>query len=390
MKRTGLLALILAFGLLAAACSSSDDTTTTTAAAAAPQATTTTAAPAATTTTTEDPMAAWPETIVFGFIPSERQETLSDTVQPYMDFLSETLGINVEGVITADYNGLVVAMGAGQADLGAFGPFGWVQAEAQYPTLELLMQSIRFGAKVYHGQWFTNDPSICEEGTLQSGTALVGQAEAEAMGIADAGLVNQVPYFDAVALEVGVAFGDNGKEPEVLEDGTPVDAATSCIAGLENVVGKNVSFTSPTSTSGGVFPQLQLFNEGIDIENDIEYSYLVSHTDSVSAVYNGDFDIGLSFDDARRGIRKDSPDVGSKLIVFNITEDIPNDIVAVRGELPDDLKQAIFDATKAYLDTEEGELIFDEIYGWTDIQEVVASDFDVVREAAEKLGVTES
>ncbi len=377
MKKTALLALILAFGLIAAACGSSDDTTTT-AAVAAP-ATTTTAPPADTTTTTEDPRADWPDTILFGFIPSERQETLSDTVQPYMDYLTDEIGVTFEGVITADYNGLVVAMGAGQADLGAFGPFGWVQAEELYPTLELLLQSIRFGSKTYHGQWFTNDPSICDEGTLQEGTALENKD----------GEVVQVDYFDAVALQVGVAFGDEGKEPEVLDDGTAVAPGTSCRAGLDKVIDKNVSFTSATSTSGGVFPQLQLFNEDIDIENDIDFSYLVSHTDSVAAVYNGDFDIGLSFDDARRGIREDNPDVGSKVIVFNITDEIPNDIVAVRGELPDELKQAIFDATKAFLATEEGEAIFDEIYGWTDVQEAIDSDFDVVREAAVKLGVSE-
>ncbi len=377
MKKTALLALILAFGLIAAACGSSDDTTTT-AAVAAP-ATTTTAPPADTTTTTEDPRADWPDTILFGFIPSERQETLSDTVQPYMDYLTDEIGVTFEGIITADYNGLVVAMGAGQADLGAFGPFGWVQAEELYPTLELLLQSIRFGSKTYHGQWFTNDPSICDEGTLQEGTALENKD----------GEVVQVDYFDAVALQVGVAFGDEGKEPEVLDDGTAVAPGTSCRAGLDKVIGKNVSFTSATSTSGGVFPQLQLFNEDIDIENDIDFSYLVSHTDSVAAVYNGDFDIGLSFDDARRGIREDNPDVGSKVIVFNITDEIPNDIVAVRGELPDELKQAIFDATKAFLATEEGEAIFDEIYGWTDVQEAIDSDFDVVREAAVKLGVSE-
>jgi len=376
MKKTALLALILAFGLVAASCGTSDDTTTT---AAAAQATTTTAPPADTTTTTEDPTAAWPETILYGFIPSEQQETLAETVQPYMDFLSDELGINFEGVITADYNGLVVAMGADQLDLGAFGPFGWVQAEAQYPTLELLMQSIRFGSKTYHGQWMTNDPSICDEGTLLEGSALENQG----------GEIVQVDYFDAVALQVGVAFGDDGKEPEVLDDGTAVSPGTSCRAGLDKVAGRSVSFTSATSTSGGVFPQLQLFNEGIDIEADIEYSYLVSHTDSVAAVYNGDFEIGLSFDDARRGLRNDNPDVGAKVIVFNITEEIPNDIVAVRGDLPDDLKQAIFDLTKAFLATDEGELIFDEIYGWTDVQEAIASDFDVVREAAEKLGVTE-
>ncbi len=378
MNKTALLALLLAFGLVVAACGSSDDTTTTTAAAAA-QATTTTEA-VEDTTTTEDAMAAWPDTVTVGFIPSEQQETLAETVVPYMDYLSEEIGVTFEGVITADYNGLVVAMGADQLDLGAFGPFGWVQAEALYDQLGLLAQSIRFDSATYHGQWMTNDPSICEEGTLLAGSALENKD----------GEIVQVDYFDAVALQVGVAFGDDGKEPEVLEDGTPVDPGTSCRADLDKVAGRTVSFTSATSTSGGVFPQLQLFNEGIDIEEDIEYSYLISHTDSAAAVYNGDFDIGLSFDDARRGLREDNPDVGSKVIVFNITEEIPNDVVSFNtNRIPEDLALAIFDATKAFLETEEGVLIFDEIYGWTDVQEATDSDFDVVREAAEKLGVTE-
>ena len=122
-----------------------------------------------------------------------------------------------------------------------------------------------------------------------------------------------------------------GKEAEVLDDGTPVDPGLTCNAPIEAVAGKTVAFTSATSTSGAVFPTLQLLNAGLDIENDITYSYLGSHTDTVGAVYNGDFDIGLSFDDARRNIREDSPDVGSKVIVFNITDEIPNDVV--RGSL---------------------------------------------------------
>jgi len=138
-----------------------------------------------------------------------------------------------------------------------------------------------------------------------------------------------------------------------------------------------------------VFPQLQLVNLGIDIENDLEYAYLTSHDATVAAVYNGDFDIGLSFDDARRTLREDELDVGEKVIVFNITDPIPNDVVAVRGELPEDLRTAIFAATKAYLDTEEGEAVFDEIYEWTDIRLASDEDFDIVREAAVKLGVAE-
>jgi phosphonate transport system substrate-binding protein len=380
--------MLVAFTLVLAACAStgSDDSATTTAAQAAAttqapdtggDTATTTAAPAATTTTAPDPTADWPEEILFGFIPSERQEKLADTVQPYMDYLTEELGITFTGIITADYNGLVVAMGAGNADLGAFGPFGYVQAQEQYPEVTVLIQSIRFGSDLYHGQWFTNDASICED------EPVVGAYE----------WVDGVPTIldptEVPALQVGWAYNDGVLGPETLDDGTEVTQGLVCTAPLEAVVGKSVAFTSATSTSGGVFPQLQLFNLGIDIEEDIEYSYLTSHDATVAAVYNGDFDIGLSFDDARRSLREEKTDVGEKVIVFNITDNIPNDVVAVRGGLPETLQLAIFDATKTYLGTEEGELVFDEIYGWTDIRLARDEDFDVVREAAVKLGVAE-
>ena len=60
-----------------------------------------------------------------------------------------------------------------------------------------------------------------------------------------------------------------------------------------------------------------------------------------------------------------------------------------RGELPDSLKAAMYAATEKFLSTEEGKLLFDDIYGWTAIRPAEDSDFDVVRDAAEKLGVTE-
>jgi phosphonate transport system substrate-binding protein len=390
MRRRNLVLILVAFTLVLAACAStgSDDTTTsapeavatTVASDSGGDAATTTAAAAATTTpptTLVDPTADWPETILFGFIPSEKQEKLADTVQPYMDYLTEELGITFEDVITADYNGLVVAMGAGNADLGAFGPFGYVQAQEQYPEIGVLIQSIRFGSDLYHGQWFTNDPSLCED------EPVVGAYE----------WVDGVPTImdptEVPALQVGWAYNDGVLGPETLDDGTEVAQGLVCTASLDAVKGKSIAFTSATSTSGGVFPQLQLFNLGIDIETDLKYSYLTSHDATVAAVYNGDFDIGLSFDDARRTLRKEKTDVGEKVIVFNITDDIPNDVVAVRGGLPEDLQTAIFDATKAYLDTEEGEAVFDEIYGWTDIRLARDEDFDVVREAAVKLGVAE-
>jgi phosphonate transport system substrate-binding protein len=362
MRFRSLVTLLIAFSMILAACAStgSDDTTTTAGEAGA------------------DPTTDWPEEVLFGFIPSERQEKLGDTVQPYMDYLTEELGVTFKGIITADYNGLVVAMGAGNADLGAFGPLGYVQAKELYPTIEVMIQSIRFGTDLYHGQWFTNDPSICED------EPVIGAWEN----------VDDVPTLldptEVPALQVGWAYNDGVLGPEVLDDGTAVEQGLVCTASLDVVKGKKIAFVEATSTSGGLFPQLQLFELGIDIENDLTYNYLTSHDATVAAVYNGDFDIGLSYDDARRTLREDQTDVGQKVIVFNITENIPNDVVAVRGELPDDLKAAVFEATKAYLATDEGELVFDEIYGWTDIRTARDEDFEIVREAAEQAGVLEN
>ena len=91
----------------------------------------------------------------------------------------------------------------------------------------------------------------------------------------------------------------------------------------------------------------------------------------------------------RKQVLEINPHVGEKVIVFNLTSEIPNDVVAVRGELPDSLKQAVYDAIAAYLDTDEGKAVFDEIYEWTAIQPADDATFDVVRDAAVKLGITE-
>ena len=338
------------------------------------------------TMATEDTMAPdemehadWPDKLVFGFVPSQEQETLQDDIQPFIDVLQDGLGIEVEGVVTTDYTGLVTAMGSGQAQIGAFGPFGYVLGKDNFGNIEALIQSIRFGSATYHGQWFTNDPSICTE-PPKPGTALENQN----------GEVVQVDALDAVALQVGVYFGDDGKAMgETTDDGAVISPGSSCIGDLASVAGKTVAFTTETSTSGYLFPANQLTNIGLDPTTDLNAVFSGGHDAAVTAVYNGDADIGLSFDDARRTIRKEQTDVGEKVIVFNITRDIPNDVVAVTSDLPDDLKQAIYDTVAAYLDTDEGEAIFDEIYGWTDIRPANEADFDIVREAANNLGITE-
>ena len=323
--------------------------------------------------------AAWPDKITYGHVPSTEQENLQDQIQPFVDMLSTSLGIEVEGVVTTDYTGLVTAMGTGKADLGAFGPFGYVLAKQQFGNMEPLVQAIRYGAATYHGQWMTNDPGLCDS-PVEPATALENTADG----------VVQVGALDAVALQVGVYFGDAGKALGETRDNGPVSPGSACVADLSKVRGKSVAFTSESSTSGYIFPALQLINIGIDPVDDITPIFSGGHDASVAAVYSGDADIGLSYDDARRSLRKENLDVGEKVIVFNLTAEVPNDVIAVSSLLPASLKKAIYDSIAVYLSTEEGVAVMDEISGWTDIRPALESDFDVVREAASTLGITEA
>jgi alkaline phosphatase len=107
---------------------------------------------------------------------------------------------------------------------------------------------------------------------------------------------------------------------------------------------------------------------------------------SVQAVYDGSVDIGVSFDDARSTIADVSPDVGSKVIVFNITPDIANDVIAARAALPETLKEAFFTAINDYIQTEEGEAVMDNLYSWTAIARPDPTSLTAIADAIAQLG----
>jgi phosphonate transport system substrate-binding protein len=298
-----------------------------------------------------DPRADWPSTLVFGFVPSQEVEELQDDVETFANVLSEALGIRVVGVVTTDYTGLGVAMGTGQADLGAFGPAGYVLASRAFDNLELMAQSVRFGDPTYHGQWFTNDASLCGAGGTREGTFYYD--EAGNVIAADAGGTPQ--------LQVGWAFVDGALVPDT-DFGRPTACAEP--VDISAVVGKTIAFTTETSTSGFIFPKLALINAGIT-EDQYESLFAGGHDAAVTAVYDGTADIGLSFNDARRAVRSEKPDVGEKVIVFNITSRVANDVIAVRADLPDSLKDALFLAMSDFISTDAGQVVMDALYSWT-------------------------
>jgi phosphonate transport system substrate-binding protein len=301
-------------------------------------------------------VAAMPDKLVIGFVPSSEAGALVEDIKPLADYLTEQLGIPVTGVVSNDYTGLVTAMETGQAQIGALPPYGMIQA-VDRAGAEIILQSERFGSGTYHTQFITTDPDKYCAAAPEQNTRIIDDKEVTFLNCNGTARAND----------------------ETPEGPIGLDA-------LENLPpGATVSFVQQTSASGYIFPATIFVTNGIDPETDIEPLFAGSHDGSVIAVCNGDAEIGVSFDDARTIATSDC-DIPGKVVVFAYGPEIPNDGIAVSGDLPDSLKQDIKAALIAYAGTEEGKAVLDSIYQITAFTDPNLDALDIVREAVDKLG----
>ena len=327
-------ALLFTFALVVAACSGDDEP--------APQPTTTQPPP-----TTVDPRAGWPDTVVFGFVLDRDIADIQEFLDHFAQALNSALDIRVVALAVADYESLAAAMEVSTADIGVFAPGDFARLTLIVPDMELLAQQVANGDATYHGQWFTNDPTICGADPIEGSFYYGADGTVEPRG------PTETP-----PLQVGWTV-DGTRNSDVaagLACPSPVDLAV--------VVGKKIAFTIETSLHGFLVPSLELLDAGIDTS---QYESIITggHDKSVEAVFDGTADIGVSFDDARRTIQAEHPDVGSEVIVFNITRRIAYDVMSVRSDLPDTLKQALFNALADFISTVDGQETMSRIFDWS-------------------------
>jgi phosphonate transport system substrate-binding protein len=290
-----------------------------------------------------DERADWPEELVFGFVPSREADVLVESADELAAVLSEATGIPVAPFISQDYVGLVEAMASEQAHIGAFGPLALVRA-IDRAGVEIILQSERRGTFTYHTQYMTNDPDkYCDD-----------EPQADDNGF----------------------LWCNG----TLE-ATEGPAGEDAIARIDGPT----AFVDPSSASGYLIPALQLIEQGHDL-NDLATIFSGGHDNSVNAVYHGDVEVGLSFDDARGIMAEELSDVGERVVVFAFSEEIPNDGMAVIASLPDELKQLIQQALIDYSGTEEGQEVLFNLYEIDGLAAATADTYDVMRRADAELG----
>ncbi len=297
-----------------------------------------------------------PDSLVIGFVPSVEAGALVEDIQPLSDYLSEALGVPVEGFVSSDYTALVTAMQTGQAQIAALPPFGLVQA-VDTAGAEMILQSDRYGSVSYHTQFMTTEPDkYCAEAPVEN-----ERAEGDAM----------VTVLNCNGTER--AFDEAPVGPIGLDALQKVEPGTT------------VSFVEPTSASGYIFPATIFATMGIDPETDLNALFAGGHDASVIAVCNQQAEVGVSFDDARTDAVTDC-DVDGTVVVFAYGPEIPNDGVAVAGDLSEELKANIKQALLDYSATEEGAAVLDSIYNISKFGEPNQDSLQIIRDAVEKLG----
>ncbi|HEX7004058.1 MAG TPA: phosphate/phosphite/phosphonate ABC transporter substrate-binding protein [Trueperaceae bacterium] len=214
-------------------------------------------------------------------------------------------------------------------------------------------------------------------------TNYVGLVEAMGSGRVDIGLfgpaalVQAMDRHGAEVILASVRFGSTTYKSQFnIQCDSGIDS-------FEDLEGKTIAFVDPGSASGYQFPYVFLKNRyGIDPNTDMESIFAGSHDAAVLAVYLGDVDVAVSFNDAREELVDDYPDVMEKVCVLGYTQDIPNDGVVVRNELPDELKEQIQQALIDIAETEEGKALTQALFNVTAFAPIEPEVYDVVREVS--------
>lgn len=192
----------------------------------------------------------------------------------------------------------------------------------------------------------------------------------------------------AGAEAVAVPYEKEGEEP-TYKSIILTQADNDEIQSLEDIEGKTFSFVDPSSTSGYLYPQKMLKDAGVDPEKDLgESRFAGGHDASILAIQNGDVEAGASWDGQLDEMVKAGVADRDKLKIVDTSDPIPKDPIAVRGDLPEDVKKQIKQVFLSVTPETVGEESIGS-EGAVGYQEVSDKNYDPVRKLVDELKLTE-
>lgn len=140
------------------------------------------------------PLAAQDDTLRLAFIPQENPDKLLGDIEAITGWLSEQIGVPVEGFVTIDHAAAVEALRNGDADISFMGALPFVLAEAEIDAIPLLSEVYR-GDPSYTGRVF-----VRRDAGIQSLADLRGRDIAFADPISKSGYLYPLAEFERAGL----------------------------------------------------------------------------------------------------------------------------------------------------------------------------------------------
>lgn len=269
--------------------------------------------------------AKWPDKLVMGFLPNEESTPDSKASNKiHQQALSAYLGIPVDVIIAEDYNAVIETMKNNKTHLASFGPFSYIIAHER--------------------------------------------SNAEAL----------------------VVSAKDGKKENAFYSSVIITNPSTGINKLEDIKGKSMAFVDPASTSGNLVPRsmfTKLFSlkpEEIDTKLFSSVQFSGSHNNSLLAVANKSVQVGaVTKATFENGVLKNLIKADDVKVIAE-SDPIPNSPIAVRGDLPADLKARIKEFYLQWQDAEYQKLRNNAGSRYLEIKD---SDFDSIRRIAEQMNM---
>lgn len=146
------------------------------------------------------------------------------------------------------------------------------------------------------------------------------------------------PYQTVVSLDHGYrVFGKMGDDDNFR--GIILVRKDSGIETVQDLKGKPVSYPAPTALAATMMPQYYLYQQGLDVINDLDNRYVGSQESSVMNVYLGHTVAGSTWPPPWQALVKERPQLAEELEIKWQTEPLPNNGLVARHDVP----QAVVD-----------------------------------------------
>lgn len=242
-----------------------------------------------------------PEKLVFAFQKQKDPRKVQANAEKVAEFLSKEIGVPVEVLVPASYGATVQAIVSNKAQVAYVSALPYLLAREEAPV-DLIIAEVRDGKTDYNSIWVVRKDSD--------------------------------------------------------------------VKSLADLKGKRMVFTSPTSTSGYVMAYSRLVDEGLlkPKQDPKEFfsnvTYGGGYDKALLAVLNGQADAAAVSDYTMEGPKADvylKPEQREQLRILTRTPGVPTHGIAVRGDLPEELRNRIASALLKLSD-EHPELLAD-VYG---------------------------